>query len=181
MFLQIHPGEAILCLAGAPVLRTGLELYQEDSHMKIAICCYSRHHGNTRKVLEAMARDRDVDLIDVTAQTAFDPRQYDVIGFASGIYYGKFHETVLNFARQYLPPRTRTFFVYTSGSSGKNAAASIRKIAAEKNAVILGEFGCKGYDTFGPFKLIGGIAKHHPNEAELKEARAFFERAVLEI
>ena len=34
--------------------------------MKTAVCYYSRHHGNTRKVLEAMAREGDVDLIDVT-------------------------------------------------------------------------------------------------------------------
>lgn len=27
--------------------------------MKTVICYYSRHHGNTRKVLEAMARGRE--------------------------------------------------------------------------------------------------------------------------
>ena len=38
--------------------------------MKTAICYYSRHHGNTLKVLEAMARGNDIDLIDVTARMA---------------------------------------------------------------------------------------------------------------
>ena len=40
---------------------------------------------------------------------------------------------------------------------------------------MLGEFGCKGYDTFGPFKLVGGIAKGHPNARDLERARKFFQ------
>lgn len=32
--------------------------------MKTAVCYYSRHHGNTLKVLQAMG---EIDLIDVTA------------------------------------------------------------------------------------------------------------------
>ena len=38
--------------------------------MKTVICYYSRHHGNTRKVLETMARDKDIDRIDVTSRAA---------------------------------------------------------------------------------------------------------------
>ena len=32
---------------------------------------------------------------------------------------------------------------------------------------------CKGYDTFGPFKLVGGIAKGHPDEEDMKNAVDF--------
>ena len=38
--------------------------------MKTAICYYSRHHGNTLKVLEAMAEAAEIDLIDVTSRMA---------------------------------------------------------------------------------------------------------------
>lgn len=34
-------------------------------------------------------------------------------------------------------------------------------------------FCCKGYDTFGPFKLIGGIAKGHPSAKDLDNAKTF--------
>ena len=34
--------------------------------MKTAICYYSRHHGNTLKILQAMASVGEIDLIDVT-------------------------------------------------------------------------------------------------------------------
>ena len=36
--------------------------------MKTLICYYSRHHGNTRKVLEAIAQEGEVDLVDVTTR-----------------------------------------------------------------------------------------------------------------
>ena len=40
---------------------------------------------------------------------------------------------------------------------------------------VIGEYGCLGYDTFGPFKLMGGIAKGHPDGEELCGAVDFFE------
>ena len=45
--------------------------------MKTAICYYSRHHGNTLKVLQAMAEEGDVDLIDVTTRQAVQLEGYD--------------------------------------------------------------------------------------------------------
>lgn len=141
--------------------------------MKTAICYYSRHHGNTLKVLEAMAEGNDIDLIDVTSRTAVQLKDYDVIGFASGIYYSKFHETVVSFARQYLPEDKDVFFVCTYGSKGCTKA--IAEAVKSQNANILGEYGCRGFDTFGPFKLIGGVAKGHPNAEDLQRAKDFYQ------
>ena len=50
---------------------------------------------------------------------------------------------------------------------------SIEQILDKKHASVVGKFGCKGYDTFGPFKLVGGIAKGHPNEEDMKNAVDF--------
>lgn len=143
--------------------------------MKTAICYYSRHHGNTLKVLEAMARGNDIDLIDVTARTAVHLEEYDCIGFASGIYYSKFQKSVLDFAGQYLPEGKDVFFVYTCGSMGKGYTKAIAGAAAAKGAHILGEYGCRGFDTFGPFKLVGGIAKGHPDADDLQKAKDFYQ------
>ena len=142
--------------------------------MKTAICYYSRHHGNTLKVLEAMAREGDVDLIDVTARQAVRLEDYDCIGFASGIYGATFHKAVAAFARQYLPAGKPVFFVYTYGGAKGSGARAVAVVAREKNCPVLGEFSCKGYDTFGPFKLVGGIAKGHPDEKDLEKARCFY-------
>ena len=43
----------------------------------------------------------------------------------------------------------------------------------KKHSTVIGKFGCKGYDTFGPFKLLGGIAKWHPDEKDIKNAVEF--------
>ena len=135
--------------------------------MKTAICYYSRHHGNTRKVLEAMAREGETDLIDVAARSAVRLEGYDCVGFASGIYGFEAHPAVTAFARQYLPAGKPVFFVCTG-------FRVLEKLAGGRGCPILGSFGCKGYDTFGPFRLVGGIAKGRPDERDLENARAFF-------
>ena len=142
--------------------------------MKTAICYYSCHHGNTRKVVEAMAGAGSADLIDVRARQAVRLEEYDCIGFASGIYGFEMHKTLIAFARQYLPAGKPVFFVYTYGGAKGSGTKALTQIAQERGCTVLGEFGCKGYDTFGPFKLVGGIAKGHPNQRDLEQARAFF-------
>ena len=143
--------------------------------MKTAICYYSRHHGNTLAVLDAMTEGCNVDLIDVTVRMAVRLDQYDRIGFASGIYFSKFSPVVVNFARQYLPEGREVFFVYTYGAPKVSLPGNITAAVKEKGCRILGQFGCRGYDTFGPFKLIGGLAKGHPDAQDLKKAKQFFE------
>ena len=98
--------------------------------------------------------------------------EYDAIGFASGIYYGKFHQAVLNFATVNLPQEKKVFLICTHGGSA--AFQSIETILEGKHADLIGKFSCKGYDTYGPFKLVGGIAKGHPDEKDLMAAVEFY-------
>ena len=50
----------------------------------------SVHHGNTEKLVKRIAEEWQVDLIDVVKQPDADLSGYDMIGFASGVYYSKF-------------------------------------------------------------------------------------------
>lgn len=143
--------------------------------MKTAIVYYSKHHGNTKKLLDAIALKHDVVLIDVTAKASVNLATYDRIGFASGIYYSKFHKSLLKFAEENLPENKPVFFLYTYGAEKKGYTDAIEAIAKKKNAKILGSYGCFGFNTFGPFKLIGGIAKGHPNNNDIANAVAFYE------
>ena len=131
--------------------------------VKTAIIYYSSHHGNTKKLVDAIAQDGDVTLIDAAEQKRADLGPYDG---------GRFHPDVLDFARKNLPEGKREFFLYTY--AGLGSAKSIAAAAAEKSAVVAGEFCCKGFNTFGPFKLVGGTGKGRPNEADLENARRFF-------
>lgn len=143
--------------------------------MNIAVIYYSRHHGNTRKVLDAMAAHLPMTLIDASQTTEADLSQYDLIGFASGIYYSRFHKTVLDFARNHLPEGKKVFFVYTYGARKDGYTAAITRAVQPHAPQIVGEYGCFGFNTFGPFKLIGGIAKGHPDESELAGALRFLQ------
>ena len=44
----------------------------------------SVHHGNTKKIVDEIAKDQNVDLVDATQVKEKDLTEYDAIGFASG-------------------------------------------------------------------------------------------------
>ena len=139
--------------------------------MKTAICYYSEHHGNTKLLLDAICKaDPEVVLIDCTKRDEVDLLEYDRIGFASGIYFGAFAKQLQTFAQINLPDKKQVFFLYTCGTMNNSYTDSIRKIAEAKEAKVLGAYCCYGFDTFGPFKIVGGIKKGHPNDEEIAGA-----------
>ena len=142
--------------------------------MKVLIIYHSEHHDNTKKLVEAIAQQGDVTLADTSNARKINWSDYDLIGFASGIYYQKFHDDILKCAKEYLPQDKQVFFLYTCGVKRNTYIDSIKQIADSKNAKIMGSYGCPGFDTFGPFKLIGGIAKGRPNNEDIEEAVNFF-------
>lgn len=140
--------------------------------MKTAIVYYSKHHENTLKLLRAIKEaDPAVTLID--ALEGGDLSGYDAIGFASGIYYSKFHKSVLRMAQQ-MPEGKKTFFLYTYGAKRDGYTGSIREATVGRHAQVLGEYGCYGFNTFGPLRLIGGMAKGRPNSEDIRGAVEFY-------
>ena len=142
--------------------------------MKTAIVYYSEHHGNTKKLLDAIAAEHEVTLIDVTKQPPADLSGYDRIGLASGIYYSSFAGQLLDYAREHLPEQKEVFYIYTHGAPKGDFLKAVRRIAEQKNCREIGSYRCQGFDTFGPFKLVGGLAKGHPTEAEISAAVSFY-------
>lgn len=67
------------------------------------------------------------------------------------------------------------FFIYTHGAPVGGFLKGIRAIADKKRCREIGAYHCLGFDTFGPFKLVGGVAKGHPTEEEIKGAVAFYQ------
>lgn len=143
--------------------------------MSTAIIYYSEHHGNTKKLLDAIAAAApDVELIDVTKETK-DLSGFDRIGIASGIYFSNFAKQVLSYAEAQLPEGKPVFFIYTHGAPGGDFLKGIRAVTEKKRCRELGSYRCQGFDTFGPFKLVGGIAKGHPTKEEIEGAVRFYE------
>jgi len=142
--------------------------------MKTAILYESYHHGNTKKICDAIRQKHEVTLIDARGGIE-DLEKYDLIGIASGAAYGKYYKTITDVTRNKLPQNKKVFFIYTCGRPNRDYAAEVKKIASEKGCKILGVYGCKGYDTYGPLKLIGGINKENPSEDEINAAIKFYE------
>lgn len=142
--------------------------------MKTAIVYYSKHHGNTKKLLDAIAASEEVTLIDVTATEVTDLTSYDRIGFASGIYFSSMAKQILSYASENLPENKDVFYIYTHGAPVGGFLKGIREIAENKHCREIGKYDCLGFDTFGPFRLIGGIAKGHPDEKEIAGAVSFY-------
>lgn len=144
--------------------------------MKTAIIYYSKHHENTKKLLDAIKKGSkdEIDLIEAASAQGTDLAMYDRIGFASGIYYSKFDKRVLQYAKDHTPDGKDVFFVYTYGTKKPGYTKAIRTALEGKKVNILGEYGCLGFNTFGPFKLIGGMAKNHPDQSEIQGAVSFY-------
>lgn len=141
--------------------------------MKIAIVYASHHRGNTRKLVRGISESIDILCIDAEQQHRADLSGFDLIGFASGIDFGKFYDAVETFLKENLPPDKSIFFLYTCARTSSRFTKTVRESALQKDATIVGEYGCRGYNTYGPWKVIGGMNKMHPTDAEIREAIAF--------
>ena len=142
--------------------------------MKTLIVYASPHHGNTRRVVEAMAHPLEADLVDVTKEPLPELSGYDFVGFASGIYFQRFHKEVqacLETAS--FSQGQRVFLVATCGSPLGNYTRQREKQLQKNGVLVASVFQCRGYDTYGIFGKLGGIAKGHPNAKELKQAEQF--------
>ena len=144
--------------------------------MKTLIICFSYHHKNTEKIALVFAKTLEAQ---VKAPTEVDPNglsDYDLVGFGSGISFGKHYKDLLDFADK-LPNATnkKVFIFSTSGQAhnGPKFHRKLREALESKGFNIVGEFNCVGFDTYGALKIFGGIQKGHPNEDDLKQAEAF--------
>ena len=133
-----------------------------------------RHHGNTRKVLEAMAREwGEIDLIDATVRQTVRWRTTTASASPPASTLGKFHTSV--FTRRpavSAPWQACVLRLHLRGRHGTEHPGA-EGAGGGAGCAVLGTFGCKGYDTFGPFKLVGGLAKGRPDEGDLTAPAAF--------
>ena len=143
---------------------------------KTAIVYFSEHHGNTKKVVEAIAAaHEEVTLIDAATKIEVDLSGYELIGFASGIYGGQFAKKLLTFAQINLPDRKNVFIIYTSAMDRKGYSDDLKTFLEIRNARIKGCWHTQGFCTFGPLKLVGGAFKNRPDDNDRVEAVKFYE------
>jgi flavodoxin len=145
--------------------------------MKTVIVCVSVSHGNTRRVAEAMGEVLGASVLepeDLDEQTL---EEADLVIVGSGIYAMSFHPRLLAFVKR-LPTveGKRAAVFWTSGGPElpwwRYSQYLVRRLAA-KGFEPAGTFSCRGWDTWLPLRLVGGLNKGRPDSADLDRAREF--------
>jgi flavodoxin len=146
--------------------------------MKTLIVYVSVHHGNTEKVAKAMANILEAELLRVEQVDVNMLQQYDLIGFGSGIYFGKHHKSLLDFVDRLPAVRNKKTFIFATSGLRKipfihDFDKPLKEKLQQKGFDIMGEFSCRGFDTSQAAKIVGGINKGRPNAKDLKLVEDF--------
>jgi flavodoxin len=152
--------------------------------MKSLVVLFSYHHKNTEKIASVFAKVLDAQ---IKTPQQVDPEAlgaYDLIGFGSGIYSARHHQSLLDLADR-LPQVTgrKAFIFSTYGAPAffadekfvKENHAPLREKLEAKGYTVSGEFGCAGWNTNSFLKYFGGLNRGRPSAGDLKNAEAFAE------
>lgn len=153
--------------------------------MNTIVLYASIHHGNTRKIAKVISKALDANLIDTVKDQNIDIKNYDLVGFGSGIYFYKHHKSILEYIDTLPKQNKKSAFIFsTSGMGAKSMTIlhkDIKKKLQNKGFEIVGEYACGGWDTYGPYKLVGGLQKGHPDEKDIDDAKKFADQLIKEL
>lgn len=145
--------------------------------MDTILVCASKSHGNTRQVADVIGKVLDARILSPAQATPEALATADRIGFGSGIYWMAFDPGLIKCAEALSDMAKRDAFVFaTSGLPQPPFRPYLRRFATlleGKGFRVAGTFACRGLDTMGPFKLVGGVNKNRPGSSELAAASAF--------
>lgn len=141
----------------------------------------SVHHGNSMKVAEAMSAETGIPVYAPGDEARALIEQGAVPCLGSGIFFGHHHDRLLEFVRGLPVVGERPAFVFSTSGTGLRPAhlfgrryhRPLVQILRDKGFTVNDEFGCKGFDTYGPWGKLGGVARGRPNAEELQQAREF--------
>lgn len=145
---------------------------------RTVILCTSVHHGSTAKVAGVMAAALRAEVVQPDAFPYTSLEGVGLLGFGSGVYYGRMHAALFEWLRGLpdTPAVTCPAFVFsTSGLPFLHGLwhAPLVREASRKGFEVVGEFHCRGHDSWGPLWLAGGIHRRHPDGRDLDRASRF--------
>lgn len=147
--------------------------------MKILLIVESKHQGNTLKIANAMQEVAPIEIINTKEAMTKKLDEYDIVGFGSGIYFGKHDKKILKLADKLDENKGYSFIVTTSGSKDfARYNGRLQHILFKHNKVVLDTFSCLGLDKFFIFGLNGGINKGKPDENDIVAAQKFIQKVI---
>ena len=143
-------------------------------HKNVLIICSSSHHNNTFSIANAIGKELNGVVVKPNEFKAETISEYDLIGFGSGIYNGKFHISILNLIDKLgIQDHKHAFVFSTSTIPYKAMHNNLKDSLMQKGFDIIGGFSCKGFMNYSFTKYLGGINKGRPNAEDLRKAQDF--------
>jgi flavodoxin len=152
----------------------GTNNWQGERDMSALVICSSREHGNTRRLAQAIADELEAEVLEPDRASAAQIATCELVGFGSGIRFTRHYRELFELVRG-LPaqPGKRAFVFSTSGVGILLWHWALDRQLRAKGFEIVGEHCCRGLDTMGLLRLIGGVNRGRPNAADLEQARRF--------
>ena len=165
------------CLAVPPPDNDNMD----DPRLSSLVLCKSVHHGNTARVAGAISRVLSCAVRDPAEVPSDLPDGCGLLGIGSGVYYGRMHPALFAWLRGLPDASTGPPPAFIFSTSGLPFLADLwhrplRRLLARKGFEVIAEFACRGFDTWGPLWLTGGLNRTHPDEHDLERAGAFAEK-----
>lgn len=138
----------------------------------------SVHHQNTARIARAMAGVLGADCAAPEDCPYERLAHYDLLGLGSGVYYGGVHEELRNWVSDLPVEYAQHVRVFVFTTSGLPFLAPfwhrpLRQSLTKKGFSVIGEFACRGFDTWGPLWVLGGLNTAHPDERDCERAMKF--------
>lgn len=136
----------------------------------------SIYYGNTEKIAKAIAKCFEVSLVTPQQVDIKILLQYGLIGFGSGIYYNKHHQSLFDIVAKIPSVRNIKAFIFSTNRDGiTDGHKLLRDTLREKGFTIVGEFACKGFEEWRAIKTVGGkgINEGKPDEQDQKNVEKF--------
>ena len=150
--------------------------------LRSLVIVFSYHHNNTEKIANTIAKVLGAEVKTPEQVYPEQLREYDLIGFGSGIYSATFDPSVLNLADRLSCAAGKKAFLFSTYGAPSFVANrefveknhdEMREKLKVKGYTVIGEFGCAGWNTNSFLKYFGGLNKGRPNANDLKNAEAF--------
>ncbi|MTI54836.1 flavodoxin family protein [Geosporobacter ferrireducens] len=143
-------------------------------YKKVLIICRSVHHNNTLSIAKAIGEELNAEIIKPSEFNSKTISDYDLIGFGSGIYNGKHHQSILNLIDELKAQNHKHTFIFSTSTIPVEAMhKNLKKSLIAKEFQIVGEYYCKGFMNYSFTKHLGGFNKGRPNDKDLEKARDF--------
>jgi flavodoxin len=144
--------------------------------MKSLLVLFSYHHKNTEKIANVFAKVLDAQTKTPQQINPEELQEYSLVGFGSGIYGGKHHESLLDLADKLPQVNNRKAFIFSTCTFKRDLKknhSTLKEKLQSKGYTIVDEFSCKGRNTNSFSRFFGGMNRGRPNAEDLKDAEKF--------